>query len=113
MWIALSAALQLSAVILAPGTVSSVWFSHSIPPTPKVVSIAVDPSVPHMTAEKPTGEWSPIYRGKSQLGATPLIRQAAICQTPYFWCVIFGPPSYGYPCYCNTPNGPVPGVTNG
>jgi len=32
------------------------------------------------------------------------------CLTPYFWCLLPGYFPVNSPCWCATPNGPVPGV---
>ena len=31
------------------------------------------------------------------------------CLTPYFWCLLPGFAPIGTPCWCASPNGPVPG----
>ena len=40
----------------------------------------------------------------------PAPAMSSICQTPAFWCQMFGPGLVGYSCYCNSYYGPVWGV---
>ena len=40
----------------------------------------------------------------------PSSTMSSICQTPTFWCQMFGPGIVGYSCYCNSYYGPVWGI---
>jgi hypothetical protein len=91
-------------------TLAFVLGGLSLPGQPRTEAAILNPLAHPSDVAAPL--MSPIPHGPAA-SMLPRREMAAICQTPVNWCIIPGPPSWGYSCYCVFGGIVYNGVTNG